>query len=144
MKVYNHDKTEILTEYDLEKGYLKEDILETQVSEQKAVEEKWHYETVAEYANGGKDVEKVIDVEGKPYIPAHIETEEIKVYVPYTKKELERMSANREIEELKANLLATDYQAIKFAEGVISVDEYAPIKEQRQAWRDKINELRKN
>lgn len=47
------------------------------------------------------------------------------------------------IAELKANLNATDYQAIKFAEGVLSASEYKAIKEQRQAWRDEINELEK-
>ena len=34
-----------------------------------------------------------------------------------------------------------DYQAIKYAEGVITDDDYAPIKAQRQAWRDEINAL---
>ena len=43
--------------------------------------------------------------------------------------------------ELKMQLYKTDYQAIKYAEGLISEEEYAPIKAQRQAWRDKINEL---
>ncbi len=47
----------------------------------------------------------------------------------------------KEIEELKQKLFNTDYQAIKFAEGLISEKEYAPIKEERQAWRDRINEL---
>lgn len=45
------------------------------------------------------------------------------------------------IAELKANLSATDYQAIKYAEGWLTDEEYAPIKAQRQAWRDEINEL---
>ena len=46
-----------------------------------------------------------------------------------------------EIAELKAKLAATDYQAIKYAEGVLSEEEYAEMKAQRQAWRDRINEL---
>jgi hypothetical protein len=141
MTVYNENKTEILTDYDLEKGYLKKDILETEIPEQQAVEEKWHYEVIKEYPNGGKDIEKVIDVEGKPYIAAHTETKEIKVYVPYTEKDLERMTAKREIAELKAKLQETDYQAIKYAEGVMSAEEYAETKAQRQEWRKRINEL---
>lgn len=141
MKVYNQDKTEILTEYDLEKGYLKADVLETKIPEQKAVSEVFHYEVVKEYPNGGKDEKKVIDVEGKPYIPAHIETEDICVYIPYTESELERIAIKREIEELKTNLLATDYKAIKYAEGKYTKEEYAPIDAQREAWRDRINEL---
>lgn len=52
---------------------------------------------------------------------------------------------NRErIEELKQLLSDTDYQAIKYAEGWISDEDYAPIKEQRQEWRNEINELMEN
>lgn len=46
-----------------------------------------------------------------------------------------------EINELKRQLAETDYQAIKYAEGQLSEEEYRPIKEQRQIWRDRINEL---
>ena len=45
------------------------------------------------------------------------------------------------IELLKAQLAATDYQAIKFAEGQLSADEYVPMKTQRAQWRAEINEL---
>lgn len=45
------------------------------------------------------------------------------------------------IVELKRKLSETDYQAIKYAEGFISETDYAPIKAQRQAWRDEINAL---
>ena len=48
---------------------------------------------------------------------------------------------NQQISELKAKLKETDYKAIKFAEGWISAEEYAPIKEQRNLWRAQINEL---
>lgn len=141
MRIFNENKTVELTEYDVKKGYLKEDVLETEIPEQAAVEKKWHYEVIAEYPNGGKDVKKVVDVEGKPYIPAHIEREEILVYIPYTEDELAMLAAEREIAELKMKLRDSDYQAIKFAEGMLSEDEYAPIRAQRQAWRDRINEL---
>lgn len=138
MKVYNQDKTEILTEYDLEKGYLKEDKLFIKRHKAvKAVEEKGHYETVKEYPNGGKDIEWVVDVPGVEAKEAYDEYEEIQVYIPYSEKEL----AGFEIAKLKAKLSATDYQAIKYAEGFISEADYAPIKEQRQAWRDRINLL---
>lgn len=141
MRIFNEDKTIELTEYDLEKGYLKEDVIETDIPEQEEVEEKFHYEVIAEYPNGGKDVKKVVDVEGKPYIPAHTEREEIWVYIPYTEAELKRRKSEDEICELKMKLLQTDYQAIKYAEGMFTLSEYAPIREQRQAWRDRINEL---
>lgn len=48
-----------------------------------------------------------------------------------------------EIESCKEQLSATDYKAIKYAEGLISEDDYAPIKAERQALRDRINELEK-
>lgn len=38
-------------------------------------------------------------------------------------------------------LSATDYQAIKFAEGEMTAEEFAPIREQRRAWRVEINLL---
>ena len=141
MRIFDETKTVELTEYDLERGYLKADTIETEIPEQAAVEEVFHYETVREYPNGGKDVEKVIDVEGKPYVPAHVEVEEIQVYVPYTEGELARTAAEREISELKGKLRDTDYQAIKYAEGMLTPDEYAEMREQRQSWRDKINVL---
>lgn len=48
---------------------------------------------------------------------------------------------NKEISELKAKLSQTDYQAIKFAEGWITADDYAPTKALRNSWRIRINEL---
>ena len=48
---------------------------------------------------------------------------------------------NREIFELKEELQRTDYKAIKYAEGVMTDDEYQPVGIQRQAWRHRINEL---
>lgn len=48
---------------------------------------------------------------------------------------------NKKIEELKSLLEESDYQAIKFTEGWMSQAEYEPIKNQRQNWRDEINQL---
>jgi hypothetical protein len=50
-------------------------------------------------------------------------------------------NALSQINELKSQLAKTDYQAIKYAEGWISEEDYAPIKAQRQSLRDQINEL---
>lgn len=57
---------------------------------------------------------------------------------------------NKEIQKLlnqrvscTNNLLLTDYKAIKYAEGAYSDEEYAPLKLQRQAWRDEINAIDK-
>lgn len=48
---------------------------------------------------------------------------------------------NDRIKELKRLLADSDYKATKYAEGWLTEEEYAPIKAQRQAWRDEINEL---
>ena len=45
------------------------------------------------------------------------------------------------INELKKLLQDTDYQAIKYAEGLISENDYQPIKALRQSYRDEINML---
>ena len=45
------------------------------------------------------------------------------------------------IDELKNRLAGTDYQAIKYAEGYLTEDEYAETKVQRQAWRNEVNAL---
>lgn len=45
------------------------------------------------------------------------------------------------IRNLKSNLCATDYKAIKYAEGELSAEEYAETRKQRRAWRAEINAL---
>lgn len=54
-----------------------------------------------------------------------------------------REIALAEIASLKEQLASSDYKAIKFAEGLISATDYEPIKAERQALRDRINELEK-
>lgn len=46
-----------------------------------------------------------------------------------------------EIAVRKQKLAASDYQALKFAEGELTAEEYAEAKAQRQTWRDEINAL---
>lgn len=46
-----------------------------------------------------------------------------------------------EISENKRLLRDTDYKALKHADGVIPDEEYEEVKEERQAYRDRINEL---
>lgn len=53
------------------------------------------------------------------------------------------MQRQSRIAELKQYLADTDYQAIKYAEGRMIQEEYAPISNQRQMWRDEINQLEK-
>lgn len=46
-----------------------------------------------------------------------------------------------QIEILKNALAETDYKAIKFMEGEITEEEFAPVRAQRKEWRERINEL---
>ena len=74
-------------------------------------------------------------------------------YIEMTPSELAEMEAERivyesspefkaqKIAELKAELSATDYKALKFMEGWLTEEEYAPVKAERQKIRDRINEL---
>ena len=48
-----------------------------------------------------------------------------------------------QIAALKAHLTDTDYKALKYSDGSLTEEEYAPIREERQAWRDQINEIEK-
>lgn len=84
MKIYNQEKTQLLEKVDFKKGYLKDDTIT--LPEVKAIEEQGHWVTIAEYPNGGKDVEWVVDVNGVEYQPER--EENIKVYIPYTVEEL--------------------------------------------------------
>ena len=138
MRVFNESKKYELTNYDLEKGYLKNDSRFVKHHPSvPATEEKGHYEVLKTYDNGGTDVEWIVDVPASPYQEPYDEYEDILVFFPYTQTEL----AENEIKTLKRNLADTDYQAIKFAEGAISEEEYAPIKAQREDWRYRINYL---
>lgn len=71
-------------------------------------------------------------------------TEEIEREQTLEEIESQLNNANQQkISELKQNLTATDYKAIKFAEGILTAEEFAETKAQRQAWRNEINQLEK-
>ena len=71
-----------------------------------AVPEQWHYETITEYPNGGKDVKKVVDVPGVEAKDAWDEYETVQRYIPYTDEELEER--NRPTLENRVEVLETD------------------------------------
>lgn len=58
-----------------------------------------------------------------------------------SEEELARMERLAEVENLKMQLAETNDKALQYAEGWISAEDYAPIKAERQAIRDRINEL---
>lgn len=75
------------------------------------------------------------------------------ILVEMTPEEIAEMEAARiayesspeyklqKIDDLKAQLSSTDYKAIKYAEGWLTEEEFAPVKAERQAIRDQINVL---
>ena len=101
------------------------------------VEEQGHYEVITEYANGGKDVEWVVDVPGQEACDAWDEYEDILRLMPLS----DAQKAQMEIDDIKAKLESTDYNIIKVVEGVATLDEMADVIAQRAAWRQRINEL---
>lgn len=72
------------------------------------VEEVSHYETLAEYHNGGKDVEKVIDVPGVEAKDAWDEEEQVQVYHLYTAEELAAQAEAKKKAEEAAMLPTTE------------------------------------
>lgn len=148
MKVYNKEKTNILEEFDLSLGYLKEDIIINHIDKVDAVEEQGHYETIKEYRNGGKDIKWIIDVERVEAVEEQNIEEKIQVYIPYSEIELLKINANKRIQELKDFLSQTDYIVIKLYEktllggSIISmIQEYTSVLKEREAARKEINEL---
>lgn len=105
MRILDLDGKELKSP-DLSMGYLTEEkILIAHHEAVEAVEEQWHYETVAEYPNGGKDVAKVIDAPGAEAQDAWDEYETIQRYIPYTDEELEAMNAPSPQDDMDAMLV---------------------------------------
>ena len=46
-----------------------------------------------------------------------------------------------EIREIKEKHAETDYKCLKFVDGALSEEEYAPVRQYRQSLRDEINTL---
>ena len=65
--------------------------------------------------------------------------EHFAICLPYENPE--DVIRKEEIDNLKDELARTDYKLYKYMDGSLSEEDYAPVKAQRQAWRDRINEL---
>ena len=89
---------------DLMLGYLTDDTQPLEHPAQEAVAEVAHYETVAEYPSGGRDVQRVVDVPGVPARPAWTEQLPIKRYIRYTAEELAAQEEARKKQEAKDKL----------------------------------------
>ena len=93
-EIYN-EQMERIENPDLTLGYLRPGTRTEHHEAVEGVQEVWHYETVAEYPNGGKDIRKVVDVPGVKAQAAWDEEIPIQIYVPYTQEELDRMEVER-------------------------------------------------
>lgn len=94
MEIYNQNM-ERIENPDLSLGYLRSSTRTEHHEAVEGVQEKWHYEVVKEYTNGGKDVQKVIDVPGVQAQDAWDEEIPIQIYVPYTQEELDRIEEEK-------------------------------------------------
>ena len=109
MRILDENNVEI-TAPDLTLGHLvEEEVFVAHHPAVEAVRERWHYETVYEYLNGGKDVVKVVDVPGVEAKDAWDEYETIKRYVPYTEEELAALeeARNKPTLESRVDVLET-------------------------------------
>lgn len=89
---------------DLSLGWLEDKTQTIHYDAVAGVEEVSHYETLAEYPNGGKDVQKVVDVPGVEAKDAWDEEEQVQVYHLYTAEELAAQEKARKEAEEKAQL----------------------------------------
>lgn len=71
------------------------------------VEEQWHWETVTEYPNGGRDVQKIIDRPGVQAQEEWVEQVPIQKYVRYTAEELAAQEEERKKAEAREELPET-------------------------------------
>ena len=84
---------------DLTLGYIVDDTEPMEHPAVEGVDEVSHYETVAEYPNGGRDVRKVIDVPGVPAQAAWTEQIPVQRYIRYTSEELAAQEEERKKQE---------------------------------------------
>ena len=126
MRILDENGTEI-TSPDLEQGYLTEErILIAHHPATPAVQEQWHYETIREYENGGKDIERVVDVPGVEARAAWDEYETILRYTPYTEEELEQIEKEKNMptmEDRVGNLETNSTEMQKAIDALLGVSE---------------------
>ena len=92
---------------DLTLGYLVDDTEPVEHPAVEGVEEQWHWETVTEYPNGGKDVQKVGDRPGVQAQEEWVEQVPIQKYIRYTAEELAAQEEERKKQEAKDKLPET-------------------------------------
>ena len=92
---------------DLTLGYLTDDTEEITHPAVEGVEEQWHWETVTEYPNGGRDVQKIVDLPGVDAQEEWVEQVPIQKYIRYTAEELSAQEEARKKQEAMDKLPET-------------------------------------
>ena len=92
---------------DLTLGYLVDDTEPVEHPAVEGVEEQWHWETVTEYPNGGKDVQKIVDRPGVQAQEEWVEQVPIQKYIRYTAEELAAQEEARKKQEAREKLPET-------------------------------------
>nr|DAQ68533.1 MAG TPA: hypothetical protein [Caudoviricetes sp.] len=129
MRILNQNGEELSSEsIDTSIGYLTEEKIVVKHHDAiEGAEGEFHYETIHEYENGGKDVKRVWDVEPVEAKPEWDEYETIQRFIPYSDEELK---AKKEVEEEDAKrALAPTNEDL--SDGVSELSEYIASLEQR-------------
>lgn len=120
-EIYN-ENMELIENPDLSLGYLKPSTRTDHHPAVEGVQERWHYEVVKEYPNGGKEVQKVIDVPGVQTQEAWDEEIPIYIYILYTQEELDKIEEEKNKPTQEERITALEAQLASyeaaFAEGV--------------------------
>ena len=124
MRILDENNIELTEEeVNLELGYLKpESIVSVHHEATEETKEVGHYEVIAEYPNGGKDVAWIIDVPGIEAKEAWDEYEDIQRYVLYTEEELTARDAEKKAKEEEAML---NVRLRRLVENAVTWDELA-------------------
>lgn len=96
MRILDENDIEI-TNPDLEKGHLEDDVYVIHHEAVAPVEGVSHIEIIAEYPNGGKDIKEVWDIEPVEGVPAYDEKEDILRYILYTSTEIKQKTDDEKI-----------------------------------------------
>lgn len=107
MKILDQQGNEILNP-DLTKGHLESNKLTIHHDAVTAVAEQSHLKTVRVYPNGGKDVEKVVDVPAVVGHDAYDEYEDIQRYIPYTEAETAEIEREKNAPTLENRVAALE------------------------------------
>jgi hypothetical protein len=91
--------------------------------------------TESEYS---KSIEKNLIYKNGTLILPPEQTEEEKALAELEHKKLQKLA------EIKKLLADTDYKAVKFAEGMLTAEQYKPIKQSRALWRTAYNSIEKS